>query len=141
MDELFFLGLDSPVQVVFNKTAVWQGEARADEPQLVEVVISGAAREVRLGVERMKAELLPELAKLLPRAGSTPLLAARQLVHGGATFGVPPGREAERLPPLRPDCPGVVFAGDQAATGWPSTMESAARAGAAAARAVLGARV
>jgi squalene-associated FAD-dependent desaturase len=138
MDELFFMALDSPVQIVFNKTAIWEGVARVGAPQLVELVMSGAAREVRLGVERMKAELLPELAKLLPRAGSTPLLAARLLVHGRATFGVPPGREAQRLPPLRPDCPGVVFAGDQAATGWPSTMESAARAGDAAARAVLG---
>jgi squalene-associated FAD-dependent desaturase len=135
MDELFFLALDSPVQVVFNKTAVWR-EA-ADAPQVIEVVISGAGREARLGVQRVTAELLPELAKLLPRVRETPLLATRLLVHGTATFGVPPGREAERLPPVRPACPGIVFAGDQAATGWPSTMESAARAGAAAARAVL----
>jgi squalene-associated FAD-dependent desaturase len=140
MDELFFMALDSPVQIVFNKTAIWEGQESQIsnlKSQIIEVVISGAAREFRLGVERVKAELLPELAKLLPRAGSTPLLAARLLVHGRATFGVPPGREASRLPPLRPDCPGVVFAGDQAATGWPSTMESAARAGEAAARAAL----
>jgi squalene-associated FAD-dependent desaturase len=137
MDELFFMALDSPVQIVFNKTAIWHGQALADAPQLVEMVISGAEREARLGVERMTAELLPELAKLLPRAQEAPVLAARLLIHGAATFGVPPGREASRLPPLRSDAPGIVFAGDQAATGWPSTMESAARAGAAAARAVL----
>ncbi len=137
MDELFFMALDSPVQIVFNKTAIWEGQARPDAPQLVEMVVSGAGREVRLGVERLTAELLPELAKLLPRARATPLLAARLLVHGSATFGVPPGGESERLPPQRPDCPGIVFAGDRAATGWPSTMESAARAGAAAAAAIL----
>jgi squalene-associated FAD-dependent desaturase len=138
MDELFFMALDSPVQIVFNKTAIWQGGSPADAPQLVEVVISGAGREARLGVDRVAAELLPELAKLLPRARETPVLAARLLVHGAATFGVPPGHEARRLSAVRPDYPGVVFAGDQSATGWPSTMESAARAGAAAARAVLG---
>ncbi|HEX5271765.1 MAG TPA: hydroxysqualene dehydroxylase HpnE, partial [Gemmataceae bacterium] len=136
-DELFFMAVDSPVQIVFNKTAIWEAESSTTAPQLVEAVISGAAREARLGVARVTAELLPELVKLLPRAATTPVLAARLLVHGGATFGVPPGREAGRLPPLRPDCPGVVFAGDEAATGWPSTMESAARAGEAAARAVL----
>jgi zeta-carotene desaturase len=65
------------------------------------------------------------------------VLAARLLVHGAATFGVPPGGEARRLPPVRSEYPGIVFAGDQAATGWPSTMESAARAGATAALAVL----
>lgn len=140
MDELFFAALDSPVQIVFNKTAIWHGSAPAGEPQLVEVVISGAGREARLGVERVTAELLPELAKLLPRVRETPLLARRLVVHGAATFGVPPRSEARRLPIVLPDYPGVVFAGDQAATGWPSTMESAARAGAAAARAVLAAQ-
>jgi hypothetical protein len=138
MDELFFMALDSPVQIVFNKTAIWHGSATADAPQMVEVVISGAGREARLGAGRMTAELLPELAKVLPRARETPVTAARLLVHGAATFGVPPGREASRLPAVSPEYPGIVFAGDQAATGWPSTMESAARAGEAAARAVLG---
>jgi zeta-carotene desaturase len=136
MDELFFLGLDTPVQAVFNKTAIWREQSADESPQLVEVVISGARREARRGVEDMTAELLPELAKLLPRVRATPLLAARLVVHGGATFGVPPGHETHRLSPLRADCPGFVFAGDQAATGWPSTMESAVRAGEAAAVAV-----
>ncbi len=136
MDELFFMALDSPVQIVFNKTAIWTGRMPADEPQLVEVVISGARREVRLGVEQVAAELLPELAKLLPRVAETPLLAARLLVHGTATFGVPPGGP-RRLPSELLAYPGIVFAGDQSATGWPSTMESAARAGAMAAEAIL----
>jgi squalene-associated FAD-dependent desaturase len=135
MDELFFMALDSPVQIVFNKSAIWEGQLSADAPQIVEVVISGAGREARLGAVGGTAELLPELAKLLPRARSTPALAARLLVHGTATFGVPPGREARRVAVVRPDAPGIVFAGDQAATGWPSTMESAARAGEAAAAA------
>jgi squalene-associated FAD-dependent desaturase len=137
MEELFFMALDSPVQIVFNKTAIWEGRTPAGAPQLIEVVISGAGREVRLGAERVTAELLPELAKLLPAARTTPVLAARLLVHGAATFGVPPGGAARRVPVVLPEYPGVVFAGDQAATGWPSTMESAARAGASAARAVL----
>jgi len=66
MDELFFTAVGSPVQVVFNKSAVW-GHQNADGSQVLELVISAAEREVKLGVERLSAELLPELAKLLPR--------------------------------------------------------------------------
>jgi squalene-associated FAD-dependent desaturase len=137
MSELFFGGLDSPVQFVFNKTGVWHGLAPPGGSQLLEVVISGAGREARLGVKAMTAELLPELARLLPGVRDEAPLAARLVVHGAATFGVPPDGEARRVPVTVRAYPGVVLAGDQAATGWPSTMESAARAGLAAARAVL----
>ena len=141
MEELFFAAFDSPVQIVFNKTAIWEGRATSGAPQLIELVISGARREIRLGTEQMTAELLPELAKLLPTVGDTGLLAARLLVHGAATFGVPPEGEARRVAPGHAAYPGLAFAGDQAATGWPSTMESAVRAGAAAAHAILQPRV
>jgi squalene-associated FAD-dependent desaturase len=136
MDEMFFTAVGSPVQHVFNKSLIW-GQATEGGPQLVEVVISAAEREVRLGVERVAAELLPELAKLLPAVCRTPLLAKRLLVHATATFRVKPGGEARRLPTTRPGVTNVAFAGDYAATGFPSTMESAALAGQAAARAVL----
>ncbi len=136
MDELFFTAVGSPVQVVFNKSAIWNRPA-ADGSQVVELVISAAEREVKLGVDAVAAELVPALARLLPRVGSTPVLAKRLLVHATSTFRVKPGGESRRLPTTRPDLANVVFAGDFAATGWPSTMESAARAGQAAARAIL----
>jgi uncharacterized protein with NAD-binding domain and iron-sulfur cluster len=108
---------------------------------VIELVISAAEREVRLGAERVAAELLPELAKLLPRVRETPLLAKRLLVHATATFRVPPGGEAKRLPMTRAELPNVLFAGDYAGTGWPSTMESATRAGQAVAERILACRV
>jgi squalene-associated FAD-dependent desaturase len=135
MDELFFTAVGTPVQHVFNKSAIL-GQP-AEEGQVIELVISAAEREVRLGVERLTAELLPELAKLLPRVRRTPLLARRLLVHATATFRVRPGGDARRLPATRPGVANVVFAGDYAATGLPSTMESAARAGQTAAREIL----
>lgn len=138
MDEMFFSAVGSPVQIVFNKSAIWQHPA--DGEQVIEIVTSAAQREVKLGVERVAAELLPELSKLLPRVRETPLLAKRLLVHATATFRVTPGGEGRRLPATRTDLPGVVFAGDYAATGWPSTMESAVRAGLAAARMILDGR-
>jgi hypothetical protein len=133
MDELFFTAAEGAVQHVFNKTAIWRQEPK-DGSQVVELVLSAAEREVKLGAERVAAELLPELARLLPRVRTTALLAKRLLVHGTATFRVVPGGEAHRLPRVRPEVPGVIFAGDFAATGWPSTMESAARAGETAAQ-------
>lgn len=135
MDELFFSAVGSPVQVVFNKSAIL-GRIEENGGQVVELVISAAEREAKLGAERVAAELLPELAKLLPRVATTPLLAKRLLVHATATYHVPPGGEARRVGPYLPGVPNVLLAGDYAATGWPSTMESAARAGLAAARAV-----
>jgi zeta-carotene desaturase len=135
MDELFFSAVGSLVQIVFNKSAIWNKAEGGS--QVIEVVISAAEREVKMGVERVAAELLPELAKLLPRVACTPLLDKRLLVHATATFRVPPGGEARRLPTTRPGIANVVFAGDYAATGWPSTMESAARAGRMAAAAIL----
>jgi squalene-associated FAD-dependent desaturase len=136
MDELFFSAAQGPIQIVFNKSAIWDRH-EPDGSQVVEVVISAAEREAKLGVESVAAELLPELAKLLPRVRQTPLLAKRLLVHATATFRVKPGGESRRLPSTRPGLKNVFFAGDYAATGWPSTMESAARAGQAAAMAIL----
>src|SRR5262249_29140193 len=102
-----------------------------------ELVISAAEREVRLGVERVASELLPHLGRLLTAVRRTPLLARRLLIHGTATFRVKPGGDAGRLPLTRERLPHVVFAGDYAATGLPSTMESAVRAARAAAHFIL----
>jgi zeta-carotene desaturase len=136
MDELFFTAADGAVQHVFNKTAIWHQEPK-DGSQIIELVLSAAEREVKLGAQRVTAELLPELGRLLPRVRQTGLLAKRLLVHGTATFRVVPGGEAQRLPLVQTSVPGVVFAGDYAGTGWPSTMESAVRAGEAAAQFLL----
>jgi squalene-associated FAD-dependent desaturase len=138
MSEMFFAALDSPIQWVFNKTAVWTDEqAAADGSQLLEVIISGAERERQLGGEAVRKELLPALSALLPDGARTPLLAWRFVQHAAATFAVAPGGEVRRVAPLVPGLWNVVFAGDGAATGWPSTMESAARAGQAAAEVIM----
>jgi squalene-associated FAD-dependent desaturase len=136
MDDLFFTAVSSPVQHVFNKSGIWNAPP-ADGSQIIELVLSAAEREAKLGVERVAAELLPELAKLLPAVRHTRLLAKRLLVHATATFRVTPGSEHRRLRTTRPGSPNILFAGDYAATGLPSTMESAARAGKAAAAALL----
>jgi squalene-associated FAD-dependent desaturase len=137
MDDLFFTAVGSCLQHVFNKTAIW-GQTPEDGSQVIELVLSAAEREVKLGVERFCAETLPALTRHLPAVGRVPLLARRMLVHATATFRVTPGGEARRLPLSWPGLPNVILAGDYAATGLPSTMESAAVAGQAAAELVLG---
>jgi zeta-carotene desaturase len=52
-----------------------------------------------------------------------------------ATFGVPPGIDAARPDAVSP-WPQLFLAGDWINTGWPSTMESAARSGHLAAEAL-----
>jgi squalene-associated FAD-dependent desaturase len=136
MSEVFFTALDTPLQHVFNKSAIW-GQESEDGSQVIELVISAAEREVRLGVERIASELLPHLGRLLPAVRRTPLLARRLLVHGTATFRVKPGGDAGRLPLTRERLANIVFAGDYAATGLPSTMESAVRASQAAAHRII----
>ena len=136
MDELFFTAVGTSVQHVFNKTRIWR-QTPDDGSQVIELVLSAAEREVKLGVERLTAEMLPQLTLHLPAVSRTPLLGRRLLVHGTATFRVTPGGEARRLPLTWPGLANIVFAGDYAATGLPSTMESAVLAGQAAALAVL----
>jgi squalene-associated FAD-dependent desaturase len=137
-NDLFFAALESPVQWVFNKTAVWTGRDRAaDGSQVLELIISGAERETELGGDAVAAALIPALGELLPAVARTPLLARRFVQHGTATFAVSPGGEARRVPAAVAGLWNVAFAGDGAATGWPSTMESAVRAGQAAAEALV----
>ncbi len=54
-----------------------------------------------------------------------------------ATFAVPPGLNGYR-PAARTAWPGFFLAGDWTDTGWPATMEGAARSGFLAAEAVVG---
>jgi len=77
------------------------------------------------------------------------LLRSRVVKEKRATWAPTPKAEANRPPAINPRSPershhpstthpGVILAGCYTDTGWPSTMESAARSGAIAAAAVLG---
>ena len=139
MTEPFFAALDSDIQWVFNKSWV-RREENPDGAQMLEIVISGANQECAEGGEKVAARLLPALARLLPAVNGTPLLAQRFVPFAAATFAMPPGAESSRPAFAIPLAENIFPAGDQAATGWPSTMESAARAGEMAAAVVPGGR-
>jgi zeta-carotene desaturase len=79
-----------------------------------------------------------ELAEFFPEVASAKVEKAALVKEVRATFTVPPGIDAARPTSASP-WPNCVLAGDWTATGWPSTMESAARSGHLAAEAVCAA--
>jgi len=101
-------------------------------------VISGAAAEA----DRPAAELLDlalaEVRRVVPGAGDAVLIDGRVVVERRATFAALPGVDALRPAAACGPNGGVVnllLAGDWTDTGWPATMEGAARSGRAAAEA------
>ncbi len=79
-----------------------------------------------------------ELAEFFPAVAAAKVEKAALVKEVRATFTVPPGIDAARPGPVSP-WPNCVLAGDWIQTGWPSTMESAARSGHLAAEAVCAA--
>jgi zeta-carotene desaturase len=80
-------------------------------------------------------QALRELAEFFPLVKEAKLEKAALVKEVRATFGVPPGIDAARPGAVSP-WPNLFLAGDWVQTGWPSTMESAARSGHLAAEAV-----
>jgi squalene-associated FAD-dependent desaturase len=129
--------LDREIHWLFNrgKLQPW----RRQQGSYIEIEVSAsrvfAARERNEAIELT----LRELKEFFPAVAQAKLVKAALVKEVRATFGVPPG-----IDQLRPDAqsspwPNCVLAGDWTRTGWPSTMESAARSGHLAAEAVCAA--
>jgi zeta-carotene desaturase len=104
----------------------------------IELVISASRTFVALSREQAIALSLEELAEFFPRVKEAKLEKAVLVKEVRATFGVPPGIDTARPSSASP-WPNLFLAGDWTATGWPSTMESAARSGHLAAEAICAA--
>lgn len=132
LDHTFAAGVDTPVQYVFDRTPpAWQ-----DSRQYVAVSLSGAEAESSMRSEELRERYVPALADLLPAARDAAVLRFAVTREHAATFRAVPGTRALR-PSARTAVPGFALAGAWTATGWPATLESAARSGHAAAVAVL----
>jgi len=134
-EEPFAAGVNTPVQYLFDRTA-----AAGAPPgcQYLAVSLSGAEREMQMGVDALRERYIPALQDLLPAArGATVerFLATRE--HA-ATFRAEPGTAALRPGP-RTTVPGLVLAGSWTSTGWPATLEGAVISGHAAAAEALAA--
>ncbi|MCS7207931.1 MAG: hydroxysqualene dehydroxylase HpnE [Dehalococcoidia bacterium] len=133
MREPFVGFLNSSVQWVFNKTALWGLEGPG---QYISITVSGAQEYVGVPQEQVLQTFGREMQRLFPEAGLAHLVHARAVVIRQATFCPSPGVEALR-PPHQTPISNLFLAGDWTRTGWPSTMEGAVRSGLLAAQAVV----
>lgn len=126
--------LDREVHWLFNRSKLQPWPKTAGSYIEVEVSASRvfAARERNEAIRLA----LDELAEFFPAAKAAKLLKAALVKEVRATFGVPPGIDELRPEAQSSPWPNSFLAGDWTATGWPSTMESAARSGHLAAEAL-----
>ena len=129
----FFAALGSPVQWVFDRTA---SSGLTGDGQYLAVSQSVAGAEIDAPVAELRAKYLPELERLLPAARGAGVRDFFVTRERAATFDPAPGVGRLRPGP-RTRAAGVYLAGAWTDTGWPATMESAVRSGAAAAREAL----
>jgi predicted NAD/FAD-dependent oxidoreductase len=101
----------------------------------VELVVSATRAFAALSREAAIRQALAELTEFFPAVAEAKLEKVALVKEVRATFGVPPGIDEWRPHAVSP-WPHCFLAGDWVATGWPSTMESAARSGHLAAEAL-----
>jgi squalene-associated FAD-dependent desaturase len=129
-DEAFFAALGTTAHWVFDRTA---SSGHAGPGQYLAVTVSAADRLLGRRPEVIAAEVVDELAALLPPARSARVLDVLVTKERHATFRAVPGTAMLR-PGARTRRAGLVLAGAWTDTGWPATMEGAVRSGHAAAR-------
>jgi zeta-carotene desaturase len=125
--------LDREIHWLYNQS-VLQGRGG----NYIELVVSATRTFAALPRDEAIAQALRELAEFFPLVKEAKLEKAALVKEMRATFGVPPGIDASRPGAVSP-WPNLFLAGDWLQTGWPSTMESAARSGHLAAEAVCSA--
>lgn len=129
--------LDTRIQWLFAKSRIRGWDAARGS--YLELVVSASWPELAMKREEVLASALRELALFLPAVREARLLKSAVLKEARATFSVLPGLDAFR-PPQTTAYPRLYVAGDWTATGWPSTMEGAARSGRLAAGELIGER-
>ncbi len=125
LDRTILAVVDSPVQWMFNRTAI-TGEGAPGQ----HIALSLSAARAEMGVPRgdLAHAMDREVRALLPAAREAVLTGWAVTKDARATFAPAPGQAARR-PAARTPLEGVVLAGNWTATGWPATMEGAVRSG------------
>jgi squalene-associated FAD-dependent desaturase len=125
--------LDREIHWMYNKSRLQPG--RSGKGSYLELVVSASHKFAALSRKEAIDLAVRELKEFFPVVHEAKLEKAALVKEVRATFTVPPGIDAARPGSISP-WPNCVLAGDWIATGWPSTMESAARSGHLAADAV-----
>lgn len=125
--------LDRDIHWMYHKSR-WQ-PSRDPKASYIELVVSASREFAALSRERALERAINQLTEFFPQVREAKLLKSALIKEVRATFGVPPGVDSARPTAVSP-WPNCYLAGDWTATGWPSTMESAARSGHLAAEAL-----
>ena len=123
--------LDREIHWMYNQSKLQTGRGG----HYIELVVSATRAFAALPREAAIQQALAELAEFFSLVKEAKLLKAALVKEVYATFGVPPGIDSARPSAVSP-WPHLFLAGDWTATGWPATMESAARSGHLAAEAL-----
>jgi zeta-carotene desaturase len=116
--------LDREIHWMYNQSRIQTGRGG----HYIELVVSATRGFAALSREAAIQLALDELAEFFPRVKEARLEKVALVKEVLATFAVPPGIDASR-PCAESPWPNLFLAGDWVQTGWPSTMESAARSG------------
>jgi squalene-associated FAD-dependent desaturase len=119
---------DSPLQWLFSRSRACGEEG---DGETVVCSLSNAVELAELPGEVVRDRLLPHLHAAQPRSRDASLVGWHVTRERAATASLRAGTAALRLGPATP-VRGLAIAGSWTATGWPVTMESAARSGRAA---------
>jgi squalene-associated FAD-dependent desaturase len=140
MTEPFLTLLDTTTQWIFNKTALYADSNRKEKAvpagQYLQLVISASYDLLQKPRQEIIDVCLGEVWQALPAARDAELLKATVIKEAAATFSPEPGVDRWR-PKQQTSLPRLFLAGDWTDTGWPATMEGAARSGYLAAEALL----
>ncbi len=120
-------------QWLFRKSDV--DESSGARTEHVHAVVSAADEWMSFSEEVIGKRVLADVRACLPAAREAELVRVRAVKEKLATFAPTP--EAERARPETTGTSRIILAGDYVQTGWPATMEGAARSGYLAAAAVL----
>jgi squalene-associated FAD-dependent desaturase len=126
--------IETPERGGFGQWAFDRGAFEPANAGVVSVVVSASGPHTDVPLEQLAAGVARQVSEQLRL--SVPI-AARCIVEKRATLSAVPG--LIRPPNATPE-PGFVLAGDWTASDYPSTLETAARSGSAAARLLLESR-
>ena len=124
----FAAAVDSPVQWVFDRTAISGLNRTSGQAQYLAISLSAADEYVDVPAAQLREQFVPALAGLFPAARDATVTEFFVTRERRATFRQVPGTAALRPKPGT-HLPGLVLAGAWTDTGWPDTMEGAVRSG------------
>ena len=118
--------LDRTTEWIFNKTATWN--LPPERGTYLSIVVSASRQLAERTKEEIVAEILAEVQACVPSAKQANLVRSQVIRWPKATISPKPGVDAFR-PDQRSPIANLFVAGEWTQTGWPSTMEGAARSG------------